>query len=100
MEIIGKFFTGLILIIIQVLLGGYVIMNLWGWFISSTFEITSLSLIQAIGLSFFIRWMITTQKFEENPPKTDFTLFMKKTLFGVVLALTTLGLGWILHLFY
>lgn len=36
MEAVGKFFCGLLLTIVGILLGGFIISTFWGWFIQPT----------------------------------------------------------------
>ena len=66
-------------------------MILWGWFISPTFDLTSLSLTQAIGLNIFISLFTTRSNLEGDQ-------FSRRVIFFLTL-LVALGLGWIVHLF-
>ena len=66
-------------------------MILWGWFISPTFDLTSLSLTQAIGLNIFIS--LFTARFSLEGDQ-----FSRRVIFFLTL-LVALGLGWIVHLF-
>jgi len=97
METIGKFFTFLILMILGTLLTGIVMLKLWVWFIVPTFEVHPLTLIQAIGVSFVIRWF--TKKAEYKKESPTFEENLRSSIFSTILACVVLGVGWILHLF-
>ena len=87
----GNIASDLLFIIIDILFGGFVTMILWGWFISPTFDINRLNLVQAIGLNIFVS-LFTARS---NPGDDQFS---RRVIFFLTL-LVALGLGWIVHLF-
>lgn len=96
METFGKICFGIIAIIASTLLGGFIFMLLWGWFVVPTFNLQYLTLIQCIGLRFFLN------QFSGKDYKKDTTfaelgeMFARELLGGGLVLL----LGWIIHLFY
>jgi hypothetical protein len=95
-ETFGKFCFGVLAIIITSLLGGYVFMTLWQWFIVYAFSVQPINLIQAIGLMFFWRYLNPKKKDDVEMTWGKFTEMIIETLlwFGVVL-----GLGYLITLF-
>ena len=87
----GSIASDLLFLVAEILFGGFTTMILWGWFISPTFDLTSLSLTQAIGLNIFIS-LFTTR------PNGGTDQFERRVVYYLTL-LVALGLGWIVHLF-
>lgn len=96
METFGKICFSIIAIIVSTLLSGFIFMLMWGWFVVPTFNLQYLTLIQCIGLRFFLN------QFSSNQLKQDFTfaelgeMFARELISGGLILL----LGWIIHLFY
>ena len=57
MESIGKFVTVTFLMVLTSIVNGYVFLKLWGWFVSPTFHVEPLILVEAIGLYLFINFL-------------------------------------------
>ena len=90
-EGVGSIASDLLFLIAEILFGGFTTMILWGWFISPTFDLTSLSLTQAIGLNIFISLFTARSNLGGDQ-------FSRRVIFFLTL-LVALGLGWIVHLF-
>ena len=58
MKKLGQITITFILMILEFSINGLVIMKLWGWFISTTFEVNQLTFLQSIGVSIFVNWML------------------------------------------
>jgi hypothetical protein len=98
METFGKVCFTLITMVITALIGGFVFQTLWGWFIVPTFTMQPMTLIQAIGTSFFINYLkMNLGKKSDDEFSMKFVL--KALVMSVVMALFVLGLGWVITLF-
>jgi hypothetical protein len=88
----------LALMLIGVLLNGWVLSLLWGWFLVPTLGLPSLSILQSIGIALAISYL--TYQYIDTQPK-DFT-FVEK--FGEILVVTivrpffAVTFGFIVHL--
>ena len=100
METFGKICFTLLLLVVEALIGGYVFQTLWGWFITPTFSMEKLTLIESITIMFFINYLkmnTLKNKKEQEEYTTEKALSMLLTF--ILTALIVLGLGWILTLF-
>ena len=109
METLGKFFTGVILLILGIMVSGFVIMKFWGWFVITTItmsapgpmgmsvdiSINPLTFAQAIGLSMFITLLSSKPK---SDPDETFNEAMGKWLVNVAYIAVIFVIGWITHL--
>lgn len=98
METFGKVCFTLTTMVITTLISGFVFQTLWGWFIVPTFTMQPMTLIQAIGISFFISY-IKRNLDKENDDEFSMEFVVKGLVISVVMALLILGLGWIITLF-
>jgi uncharacterized protein YacL len=98
MENFGKVCFTLITMIITVLIGGFVFQTLWGWFIVPTFAMPQLTLIQAIGTSFFINYLKMNLA-EKNDDEFSMEFVLKRLVMSILIALFLLGFGWVITLF-
>ena len=87
----GSIASDFLFLIADILFGGFCTMVLWGWFISPTFSLTTLSIAQAIGLNIFVS--LFTARSNDGRDKLERRVIYYLTL------LVALGLGWIVHLF-
>lgn len=87
----GNIASDLFFIIIDILFGGFVTMILWGWFISPTFNLRGLSLVQSIGLNIFVS--LFTARSNGGTDRLERRVVYYLTL------IVALGIGWIVHLF-
>jgi hypothetical protein len=109
MHTIGKITSLLVLAVEGTLIKGFLLMKFYAWFIASTFGVSELTLVQALGLSFFVGFL--TFKYKEDEAKrttTEVVTEAKRTTTEVVteaLGIYLVGhplillMGWILSLF-
>ena len=83
----------LVLIPITAILDGWAISTNWRWFVAQTFDIPTLSLVQAIGLGLIVRH-ITYRYTAEDKREFSTQLFT-----ALLLPITYVGLGWFVTLF-
>ncbi len=76
------------------LLNGFVLKVVWGWFITPTFNIHPLSLIQAIGLCLVVA-LVTHQ----HIPREKMEQKVEMLGYEFLSPVTVLVVGWIVHLF-
>jgi hypothetical protein len=98
METFGKICFTLITMIITALIGGFVFQTLWGWFIVPTLTMPQLTLIQAIGISFFIE-CLKMNLVKKNDNVFSMLYLLNALIMSIVSALLVLGLGWVITLF-
>ena len=87
----GNIASDLFFIVVDILFGGFVTMVMWGWFISPTFNVHELNLIQSIGLNIFIS--LFTARSNSGADQ-----FERRVVYYLTL-IVALGIGWIIHLF-
>lgn len=97
METLGKICFATITIIISTLIGGYVFMKLWQWFIVTSFHVQGLSFIQSIGLSFFLNYLKPGKKIEKESSIED---LLKIFIEIIIVSGLVLVFGWMITLFY
>ena len=86
---------------IVIVLRGYVLSVLWGWFIVGHFALPTISIAEALGLSTLTNIFLYTGN-PSSDPKTEGGVLWKLMLglLKPVLALLfTLGLGYVIHCF-
>lgn len=80
----------------SILLGGYVFMQLWEWFIVYAFDVKSIGYMQSIGVVFF--WNYLTLKKEENKD-IDPDSIAESLVRAISIYIITLILGHLIILF-
>ena len=98
MKDLGKLFFTLITIVITALIGGFVFQTLWGWFIVPTFSMQPMTIIQAIGTSFFIGYLKMNLR-KKNDEEFTMEFVFKTLVSSIIMSLFVLGIGWIITLF-
>jgi len=108
METLGKFFTGIILLIVGIMITGFVVMKFWGWFIVTTITMTApgpmgmnvdiainpLTFAQAIGLSMFFTLL---SKRPDSRPDDTFADVVERWLVNAAYIGIIFFIGWIIH---
>jgi len=94
MENFGKFCAGLLMLILAVIIGGFVFMKFWSWFIVPTFALPALSFLQSVGISWFVSYIKSSGKKSEYDMKELPQLFLIQTVYTA----TILLIGWIIFL--
>jgi len=101
MENLGKFVSIVVLLSLSTIITGFTLSVLWGWFITPTFNVMELTIIQAIGISFTKNYMFfkAFKKQKSDNEKFKFKEFTVGFVNTIGLAVISLGFGYIYHLF-
>jgi len=95
METIVKFIGGLVLFILNVIIYGFTLMKLWGWFIVSLFGIREIKIVEALGLSLIISFIV-----QQKTSSTEKDISLIARLFiSMILCAFVLLYGWVLTKF-
>lgn len=98
MESLGKICFAIIIIFLSSIIGGFVFMTLWKWFVVSTFNLPVISLAKAIGLMLFINYL--KPKLEDKDEDISTVDKLGKSFIKIItFALFILGLGWTIFQF-
>jgi hypothetical protein len=98
MEALGKIFAGILVIALSVIIAGFFLMKLWGWFVIPVFPtLPVLTLQQAIGLSVFFT-LIRAKKPKDEKEK-DFGDIILEWLEGLIFSLILFGIAYVIYLF-
>lgn len=99
MKTIIKIVATIVSGVLLTLYGGWIFQLLWKWFVSGTFGIQTLTLVQSMGLSLlisFATWKLPT----EDTEKQGFTkTFVRASIIPIVYFSLTLLIGYILTFF-
>lgn len=93
-ETIGK----IGIFIYAVIAGGFVFSKLWMWFFVSVFNLPTLTIAQAIGISFTIKTlmpMVESKDDKKSKEEKDLEFILKPLIVPPLLLL----MGWMIHLF-
>jgi len=91
---------GLAILVIGLIVKGYVLGALWGWFIVPVFGLPKLSVPSAIGIALIVSYL-TTQKIEtNNGDKGVSEKYGKQVIIAILYPLFILFLSWIIHQFF
>lgn len=85
-------------LVLGVLLGGWVLTVLWGWFIVPTFHLPWLGIVSAIGINLVVRFL-TFQVIDIKPPERTTGERWAYSIAVGLSPLVSLGAGWVVHLF-
>jgi hypothetical protein len=99
MEAIGKLVTGLSLVLVSTIVGGFVFMKLWSYFIITTFDVSPLTLIQAIGVAFVFSHLKAKIKKSDIDEKLEFSDTVVLLMTSIIYNFLYLLLGYIISLF-
>lgn len=100
MEAFGKFCTVLILMFVGSIVSGFIFMKFWEWFVISTFDVQALTVVQALGLSFFLTYVTIKIKKKKEEDDTNFEELVGEFLRKMAYTAVLFGFGYIIHLFY
>lgn len=82
-------------VIVSVLMNGWVLSILWGWFISPLFGLPPLSVASAIGLALIFGMFMRTDNLNEDKTKNLGEMIVFLVAQAVLSPLFTLFVGWI-----
>ena len=93
-------FLGTITALVLVLIArGISLSFLWDWFVASTFNIPTISIVQAIGIALTIRLFSGIGEVDTDK-KPDWKKFLKDLPVLIFFPLAVLGIGYIIKLFF
>jgi hypothetical protein len=96
MENFGKFMAGLLVLIINPIISGFVVLKLWLWFVVPIFGAQPLRLVESIGLIFLISYVF----YKYQKPSDGFWSEFGNRVFSLIfMAAFVLFSGWIIQLF-
>ena len=95
------------IIVPALILDGWVISILWGWFAVETFSLPTLTIVQCIGVAFLLRYLAHSRgnKMSEVIADSVANKEQKRTKLyrdissAYIIPIVTLGFGWIIHQF-
>jgi len=94
MKHLGMLALVMLLMCVALPLGGFVLLNFWGWFIAPVIGL-SITYAKACGISFVIAYYLAaTTKIDSE---IDVEKILTKFFTAVFYAIWSLGVGWILH---
>jgi len=99
--LVGVFLTGLFFVFaaVSVVLNGWVLNTLWGWFMVPVLGLPQISIAQAMGIAAIVR-LLTYQYTREVVEEGDEVAALTKEFIIVILQpFVVLLLGWIIHFF-
>lgn len=96
MDSIGKFFTGLIMIIVSTIVVGFVLMKTWAWFVVPVFtSLPKMTFGQAVGLSVFLSILIA----RKDDKEIDFDELVEKFFGGLIFTALLFLFAWLVYVF-
>jgi len=93
-------FVSIVFALIGTLVGGFVIRDMWAWFVSGTFNIIQITYWEAIGLDCLVTYLTATHsdylyKYSEDELKDC----IYKSSVDIVVPLMAWGLAFVVHIF-
>jgi len=85
----------LALVAVAVIVNGYVLSVLWGWFIVTTFEARPLGVANAIGLACVVGYLTHQYRPKTTADKNDFEAFVDSLVHIVTRPAVALLAGWV-----
>jgi putative flippase GtrA len=87
------------IVVLQVMLNGYVLSVLWGWFFIPVLQFPAIGIVQAIGISIIISYLTHQQDSYEDRSKTVEDKIIGALAFSALRPLLALFFGWIVRMF-
>lgn len=103
MENLGKFILSVIIDIVSFLVIGWIVVNLWEWFVSPLFNIRGISIPEGIGLTIiseflFNRNKLSMKQHRENTDKSFLETF-EEAVYHLITCVGVFFIGYIVQLF-
>tara|TARA_R110000868_G_scaffold55232_3_gene171856 strand:+ start:483 stop:803 length:321 start_codon:yes stop_codon:yes gene_type:complete len=99
METFGRLILATLVVVLNIFLGAYTFLTLWGWFVVTTFSeynIEPLSWVEAYGLLLVVMLLkFDSTNITDMETKRTFSDNAARALTVTLVYLFTLGLGWI-----
>ncbi len=87
-------FLGILAVPLLCILRGFVLQQLWHWFVVAQFHVADMRIPVALGIAMLIGYV--TSSIETKQEQHSFPM---RLALGTAHALLTLGFGWVYHLF-
>lgn len=95
MKSIGKFFAGLVMIIVATIISGFMVFKLWAWFIIPVFpSLPTLTFIQAVGISVLLTVIFGKRDTKEK----DYDEIVESFFGGIIYSALIFLFAWIVYL--
>jgi riboflavin transporter FmnP len=87
-------------VVIGVIMRGWMLSVLWGWFVIPLFESApQLTIVTAIGLSTVLGAFMGSKYDSNNSKKSTSELAVELITYSILVPLFTVGFGYVIHLF-
>jgi hypothetical protein len=98
---LGMIVSMIVLIVVGTVVDGWALKTVWNWFIPSIFNITSLTLWQAMGVSMVFELFTRTNRNKKNDTsktsgKTFGEIFVTSLIEVVLTPVLSVGIAWII----
>ncbi len=92
---IGIGFVFILISTVEVIINGWALSALWGWFVVPIFNLPSLTIIQAIGIGLILSYITNKSPSQEDNRKTS-----EKIIDGIARSIMapifSVGTGWVI----
>ena len=78
---------------------GFVLTQLWSWFIVPIFHAPHLALVPAIGVALVVGFLAPSSRHKKDKDKTVLEDWVETTVYVALIPALSLGMGWVVHLF-
>lgn len=103
MKSLADLLSAIVILVLSALAGGFVFMQMWHWFIVPTFRLEDLKYVNAIGVSYFVGYIMTRGQRKKKKKEGEEGGTVKKQwesfANAVGLSAVLLGIGWVLYQF-
>ena len=85
--------------LVSLMLQGYVLSVMWGWFLVEPFGVPVLKVVPAIGLALLVSLLTARFREPKKDKQEEMARNFKIMLFGFIYPLIVFGTGWLVKLF-
>jgi len=89
----------LLIYVANVILGGWALSVLWGWFIAPIFAIPPLDIVPAIGLRLVVGSMTGRALSPQDNTRPFWERLLIQLMVGLMLPVASVGIGWVVQSF-
>lgn len=91
----GIVITWAIVLVAAVLMNGWALATLWGWFIVPVFDAPRLRIVEAIGVSSVVGILFSSRRSERKEEQEFWEWIAEALSYAVLGALAAVGIGWV-----
>jgi len=84
--------------LVNLMLQGYVLSTLWGWFLVKPLGLPALEVVPAIGLTLIVSLLVARFREPKKDKQEDLARNFQILLFGFIYPLMVFGTGWLVNL--